>query len=162
MSQARAAYPRRDEDGRVTRLPDLLGVTLAGLVIGLLALVLLDGVFTLVGLGRFGRTSGWLVVILPAWLFVEEFRAWGGRPPQRAGAVRGQPAEPDLPPAPGPARVAAALVAAAVGVAAGLLVAGTVATLAPLWTGAIAGAVFAWSYALIWFLGIRWLTRRMG
>lgn len=156
----RSGYPRRDEDGRVTRLPDLLGVTLAGLVIGLLLLVLLDGVFTLIGLGRFGRTSGWLVVILPVWFFVEEFRAWGGRPTQRGG-TRAPAARRELPPAPGPARVAAALVAAVVGIAAGLLVAGTVATLAPLWTGAIAGTVFAWSYALIWFLGVRWLTRRM-
>lgn len=140
MSEVRTtSFPRRDDHGRVDRLSDLLGVTLAGLVVGLLALVLLDVVFTLVGLGRFGRTSGWLVVILPAWLFVEEFRAW----------------------ATGPARVAAALVGVAVGIAAGLLAAGAAAPLAPLWTGALAGAVFALSYALIWFLGVRWLDRRM-
>lgn len=156
----RSGYPRRDEDGRVTHLPDLLGVTLAGLVLGLLVLVLFDWVFTLLGVGRFGRTSGWLVVVLPVWLFVEEFRAWGGAWHPR-GASRGQAAQPDLPPAPGPARVAAALVAVAVGIASGFLAAGTFATLAPLWTGAIAGAVFALSYALIWFLGVRWLTRRM-
>lgn len=145
MDEARAAgFPRRDEDGRIIRLPDLLGTTLAGLVVGLLALVLLDGVFTLLGMGQFGRTSGWLVVILPAWFFAEEFRAWGGQPH------------------PGPARFAAAPVAAAVGIAAGLLVAGAVAAMPPLWTGALAGAVFAWTYALIWFLGVRWLARRTG
>lgn len=140
MSEVRTGFPRRDEDGRVTFLADLVGVTLAGLVTGLLALVLLDWVFTLFGLGEFGRTSGWLVVILPVFLFVEEFRAWG----------------------PGPARTVAALVAVVIGIAAGLLVAGAVAALPPLATGTAAGAVFALSYALIWFLGVRWLARRTG
>lgn len=138
-------FPRRDEDGRIIRLPDLLGTTLAGLVVGLLALVLLDGAFALLGMGQFGRTSGWLVVILPVWLFVEEFRAWGGQPRS------------------GPARFAAAPVAAAVGIAAGLLAAGATPTaVPPLWMGALAGTVAVLAYALIWFLGVRWLDHRMG
>lgn len=145
MDEARAAgFPRRDDHGRIIRLTDLLGMTLAGLVLGLAALVLLDGVLSLLGMGEFGRTSGWLVVILPAWFFVEEFRSWGGQPQ------------------PGPARFVAAPVAAVIGIVAGLLVAGAVATAPPLWTGALAGAVFACSYALIWFLGVRWLDRRTG
>lgn len=142
MAQAKTeTFPRRDPDGRITALPDLLGVALAGLVIGLLALIVLDWAMALIGLGEFGRANGWLTVILPAWIFVEEFRAWAGT---------------------GPARIAAALVGLAVGIAAGLLVAGVAVNLEPLWSGALAGSVFALSYALIWFLGVRWLARRTG
>jgi hypothetical protein len=141
MSDANSdGLPRRDAGGRVVALPDLLGITLAGLVIGVLMLVVFDWAAALVGLGAFGRTNGWLAVILPVWLFVEEFRAWG----------------------PGPARVVAALVAAAVGIVVGLLAAGAAAGLAPIWTGAIAAAVFALSYAMIWFFGVRWVGRRTG
>lgn len=121
-------------------MADLLGVVLAGLVIGGLTLVLFDWAVTFLNTGQFGRANGWLAVILPAWLFVEEFRAWG----------------------PGPARVAAALVAAAVGITAGLLAAGAAHALPPLASGALAAAVFALSYAVIWFFGVRWLARRTG
>ena len=131
-------FPRRDGEGRVTGLADLVGVTLAGLVIGVLALVLFDGVFSLIGLGTFGRANGWLAVILPVWLFVEEFRAWRG----------------------GPARVVSALVALAFGVVAGLLAAGLASALPPLWSGAVAAVVFSLAYAVVWFYGIRWLVRR--
>lgn len=133
-------YPRRDAEGRIVALPDLLGITLAGLVIGVLALVVFDWAATLVGVGTFGRANGWLAVILPVWLFVEEFRAW----------------------APGPARVAAAVVATAIGVSLGLLAAGSVAGLPSLWTGALAAAVCTLSYAMIWYFGVRWVGRRTG
>ncbi|GAB2928557.1 hypothetical protein GCM10027280_15010 [Micromonospora polyrhachis] len=138
--QQRGGFPRRDDDGRITYLTDLFGIILAGLVIGVLILVLFDWVVVLLGLDTFGRANGWLAVILPAWLFVEEFRAW-----ER-----------------GPARIAAALVAAVVGIAAGLLVAGLVGELPSLASGALAAAVFSLSYALVWFVGVRWLTRRIG
>ncbi|HEX2774243.1 MAG TPA: hypothetical protein VHN18_17690, partial [Micromonosporaceae bacterium] len=103
MSEARGGgYPRRDGRGRIEVLPDLLGVVLAGLVIGVLALLLLDWAFALVGVGDFGRANGWLALILPAWLFVEEFRAWD----------------------PGPVRVLAAAGSAALSIALGLVVSG--------------------------------------
>ena len=140
MSEVQRTFPRRDADGRIVGLTDLLGVVLAGVVVGVLALVLFDGVFAVLGLGEFGRANGWLAVILPAWVFVEEFRAWG----------------------PAPARVAAALVAAAVGIAGGLLAAGVTAGLPALASGALAATVFAVAYALIWFFGVRWLARRTG
>jgi hypothetical protein len=139
MSEVRGGgYPRRDDRGRIEVLPDLLGVVLAGLVIGVLALVLLDWAFALVGVGDFGRANGWLALILPAWLFVEEFRAWGS----------------------GPARVLAALVGAALGVALGLLAAGLAGDLPPLASGAIAAAVAALTYAVVWHSAVRWLARR--
>nr|MDT0661309.1 hypothetical protein [Micromonospora sp. DSM 115978] len=131
-------FPRRDGAGRIVGLADLAGLVAAGFVIGLLALILFDWAFDLIGLGEFGRANGWLTVILPAWLFVEEFRAWG----------------------PGPARVAAALVAAALAVASGLLAAGLLADSEPLFSGAVAGAVAVLTYTVVWFSGVRWLVGR--
>lgn len=135
-----AGFPRRDADGRIVALSDLLGLVLAGVVVGVLALLVFDWAFALIGAGRFGRANGWLAVILPAWVFVEEFRA----------AQRG------------PARIAAALVAAVLGITLGLLVAGVVAGLPPLVSGGLAAATFAVSYAVIWFIGVRWLTGQTG
>jgi hypothetical protein len=138
--QQRPAFPRRDAEGRILTLGDLLGVSLAGLVIGVLALVLFEWAFASIGAGGFGRTNGWLAVILPLWLFWDDFRAWEF----------------------GAARVIAALVAAAVGVFAGLLAAGLAAGLPPLVSGALAAAVFTLAYAVIWFHGVHWLARRTG
>ncbi|WP_281891637.1 hypothetical protein [Phytohabitans aurantiacus] len=140
MTEAQSSFPRRDADGRIIAITDLLGLALAGLVIGVLALVVFDGVFSLLDLGDFGEASGWLAMILPVWIFVEEFRAWAG----------------------GPARIAAALVGAAIGVTLGLLAAGLISGAGPLWSGVAAAAVFALAYALIWFYGIRWLVHRTG
>ncbi|WP_329106430.1 hypothetical protein OG792_00960 [Micromonospora sp. NBC_01699] len=140
MSEAQSSFPRRDSSGRITGLADLGGVVLAGLVIGVLALVAFDWAFESIGLADFGKTNGWLAVILPAWLFVEEYRAWG----------------------PGPARAAAAVVGAGVGLTTGLLAAGLAAAAAPLVSGAAAAGAFALVYTLIWYFGVRWLDRRTG
>lgn len=141
MSDAKSdGFPRRDADGRIVRLPDLIGTALGGLVIGVLALVVLDWGFDLIGGGDFGQANGWLAVILPVWLFVEEFRAWG----------------------PGPARIAAALLAAAVGIIIGLIGAGVANALPPLVTGVFGAGLFALAYALVWFVGVRWLAARLG
>ncbi|MET8528402.1 hypothetical protein [Micromonospora sp. NPDC005172] len=139
-AEQQGSFPRRDAEGRVRTLGDLLGVCLAGLVIGVLALVLFEWAFSSFGAGDFGHTNGWLAVILPAWLFWDDFRAWGF----------------------GAARVVAALVAAAVGVLVGLLVAGLGAGLPLLLSGALAAAAFTVAYAAIWFPGVRWLARRTG
>ncbi|SCE77386.1 hypothetical protein [Micromonospora chokoriensis] len=139
-SEQQGGFPRRDDEGRVATLGDLLGVCLSGVVIGALALVLFDWAFASIGAGDFGHTNGWLAVILPAWLFWDDFRAW------------------DF----GAARVLAAVVAAAVGVFAGLLVAGLGAGLPPLLSGVLAAATFTVAYAVVWFPGVRWLARRTG
>ncbi|MEH1169605.1 hypothetical protein V6V47_29920 [Micromonospora sp. CPCC 205539] len=133
-------FPRRDAEGRIRTLGDLLGVCLAGLVIGALALVLFDWAFASIGSGDFGHTNGWLAVILPAWLFWDDFKAWEF----------------------GAARVVAALVAAAVGVFVGLLVAGLGSGLPPLLSGSLAAAAFTVAYGTVWFPGVRWLARRTG
>ncbi|MGW5672332.1 hypothetical protein [Micromonospora sp. NPDC003776] len=134
------SFPRRDAQGRILTLGDLLGVSLAGLVIGVLALVLFEWAFATMGAGGFGRTNGWLAVILPVWLFWDDFRAWEF----------------------GAARVVAALAGIALGVLAGLLAAGLAAGLPPLVSGALAAAVFTVVYAVVWFPGVHWLARRTG
>lgn len=138
--QQQRTFPRRDAEGRILTLGDLLGVSLAGLVIGLLALLVFEWAFASIDAGGFGRTNGWLAVILPLWLFWDDFRAWEF----------------------GAARVIAALVAGAVGVFAGLLAAGLAAGLPPLVSGVLAAAVFTVVYAVIWFHGVHWLARRTG
>ncbi|RKN48354.1 hypothetical protein [Micromonospora endolithica] len=140
MDEQRSGFPRRDAEGRVATLGDLLGVSLAGLVIGLLALMLFDLVFASFGAGEFGRANGWLAVILPAWLYWEDFRAWEF----------------------GAARVVAALTGGLLAVAAGLVVAGLVAGAPPLLSGGLGATVFTLGYAMIWFHGVRWLARRTG
>ncbi|SBT53912.1 hypothetical protein [Micromonospora narathiwatensis] len=138
MSEQQSTFPRRDAEGRIRTLGDLLGVSLAGLVIGVLALVLFEWAFATMGAGAFGRTNGWLAVILPVWLFWDDFRAWEF----------------------GAARVVAALAGVAVGIFAGLLAAGLAAGLPPLVSGGLAAAVFTVVYAVIWFPGVHWLARR--
>ncbi|NJP31287.1 hypothetical protein [Micromonospora thermarum] len=140
MTEQQSGFPRRDADGRILTLGDLLGVSLAGLVVGLLAVVLFDWAFASFGAGEFGRANGWLAVILPAWLYWEDFRAWEF----------------------GAARVVTALVAGAVAVTAGLVVAGLAAGLPPLLSGALGAATFTVVYAVVWFPGVRWLARRTG
>jgi hypothetical protein len=128
--------PQRDEQGRLTRAGDLLGVVLAGFVIGVLALVLFDGLMAVGGWGRFGRISGWPAVLLPVWTFIEEFRAWRGVT----------------------ARVAVALVGGALSLALGLLAAGLTGGLPPLASTGLGALVITVAYAVIWFYGIRWLS----
>lgn len=130
----------RDGHGRLVGLGHLLGFALAGFVIGLAALLVLDAVLALTGVSRFGRANGWLAVILPVWLFVEEFRAWRGQP----------------------GRMPAALVGVAVGLALGTLANGLASDLPPLASGAIGAAVAILAYSLVWFYGIRWLGGRTG
>lgn len=133
-------FPRRDARRRIVTLRDLLAVTLAGVVAAGVALAVLDGLFALIGLGGFGRVNGWLAVILPVMLLVEEFRAWRG--------VR--------------ARIGVAFGATLAGVAAGLLVAGLVGDLPGLLAGALGAAAFTAVYAPVWYYGIRAVGGRTG
>jgi hypothetical protein len=128
----------RDGHGRLVGLGHLFGFALAGFVIGLAALLLLDAVLALTGVSRFGRANGAIAAILPVWLLVEEFRAWRGQP----------------------GRVPAALVGVAVGLALGILASAIAGGLPPLASGAIAAAVAISAYSLVWFYGIRWMGGR--
>ena len=133
--------PRRAADGRLATIPDLVGVALAGLVTGVVVLLVFEGLMSLTRLSEFGDASGWLALILPAWLFTEEFRAAG------FGAYR----------------VVVAILGAGFGLAAGMTLAGLAAgTFPPLVSGAVGALTLTVVYCLVWFYGLRWLSHRAG
>jgi hypothetical protein len=133
-------FPRKDCDGRIVSLPELLGGVLFSIVLGVIALVAIDGIFTVLGVGEFGTVSGWLAGILTVWMFVEEFRAWKGVP----------------------ARIAPLVVAGAVGVLAGAALSARLIALPAVFAGSISVAVAGLIYAVIWYFGIRYLASRLG
>lgn len=140
MSKPPDRFPRRDDDGRVVGLADLLVLTAAGLALCFVVLIAIDASGAAVGWGRFGDATGWLALILPAWLFIlEELRAWRGVP----------------------GRLVVAITGGLVGLALGLLVAG-VTPGPPLVSGGAGATVAAMAYAVYWFHGIRWLAHRGG
>jgi hypothetical protein len=133
--------PRRDPNGRLATIGDLIGTALAGLVVGAVVLLVLEAVLTLLHVSPFGGTSGWLAMILPVWLFIEEFRAEGW----------------------GASRVVVGVLAAGFSVAIGLSIAGFAATQFPSLVSGLAGATTCTVvYCLIWFYGLRWLSHRAG
>jgi hypothetical protein len=133
--------PRRDADGRLATAGDLVGVALAGLVCGIVVLLVFEAVMSIVRLSEFGTSSGWLTLILPVWLFTEEFRAAG------YGAYR----------------IVVAALGVGFGVAVGMTLAGLVAPLFPsLISGAVGAAGLTVVYCLVWFYGLRWLSHRAG
>jgi hypothetical protein len=126
-------FPQRDEDGRVVRLVDLLAVLLAGIFVGLIAVVLIDWTFSAFGSGQFGRSSGWLAAVLPFLVLLDEFRAW--RP------VRG--------------RVVLAVGAAVVAFFLGSLAAAVAGYLPPTLSGAVGATIAVFVYGVLWFYGVR-------
>jgi hypothetical protein len=133
--------PRRDADGRLVTVGDLLGVALAGLVTGIVVLLVFEGIMSLAQAFEFGASSGWLALILPVWLFTEEFRAAG------YGAYR----------------IVVAALGAGFGIAVGMTLAGlAAATFPPLVSGAVGALGLTVVYCLVWFYGLRWLSHRAG
>ena len=121
------------------RLAELLASVGAGIVLGIVVLVVIDGLTAVLGFGRFGQLSGWLAAILPVWLFVEEYRAWKAVPTRIVLAIV--------------AVVFAGAIAMAVASAAS-------AVLPPLGSGAAGAATGAVLYAVLWYVGIRYLAER--
>jgi uncharacterized PurR-regulated membrane protein YhhQ (DUF165 family) len=142
MTEAKSERrPRRDPNGRLATFGDLVGTCLAGLVTGIVLVLILESILSVTRVSHFGDTSGWLAVILPVWLFTEEFRA------EKFGANR----------------VVVAVLAAGFAVAAGLSLAGLAAIDFPqLVSGFVGAAGFAVVYCLVWFYGLRWLSHRAG
>ncbi len=130
------AVPRRDADGRVLRLVELSGVSVAYLVLNAVGLLLIDGLVVLLSDNTFGSSSGWLLVILPGLLFFDDFRGW------RAYRMR----------------YLVAIVAALVAFGLGLVAAGLVRDVPSMVSGGVGAAVAVLVYAPLWFLSIRWLT----
>jgi hypothetical protein len=129
--------PARDEQGRIIGLVNLLAVALVGFLISVAGLVVIDGLFALIGLGTFGDLNGWLALIFPALIFVEQFRA----------ADRGA------------ARLAVLAVGALVAIGLGTLAAGLVSDLPALASGAIAALIATVAYCVIWYTGTAYLRR---
>jgi hypothetical protein len=133
--------PRRDPDGRLATFPDLVGTAVAGLVCGVVVLLLFEGVMSLLRLSEFGDASGWIALVLPVWLFTEEFRAAGW----------------------GAGRIIVAILGAGFGVAVGMTLAGLAAGPFPsLVSGAIGALGLTVVYCAVWFFGLRWLSHRVG
>jgi hypothetical protein len=133
--------PHRDADGRLATAGELLGVAFAGLVCGLVVLLLFEGLMSLARAFEFGSSSGWLALILPVWLFTEEFRA------ARHGWYR----------------IVVALLGAGFGVAIGMTLAGFAAVgFPPLVSGFVGAVGLTVTYCLVWFYGLRWLSHRVG
>ncbi|BCJ72055.1 hypothetical protein CS0771_15990 [Catellatospora sp. IY07-71] len=130
--QERRRGPRRDAAGRIVSLSDLLGYVLAGWVISMLGLLAFDGLFALLGLGEFGQVTGWLGLIYPVIVFVEQFRAAAGE--------RG--------------RIAVAPAAGLVAVVLGLVAVGLAGGFAPLVTGGLGSLVATVAYAVLWHTGL--------
>jgi len=135
---ATQTFPRRDADGRVISLKELLVAVAVGTLLGLAALALIDGIFSLIGLGNFGHASGWLTAILPIFLFVDDFRGW-----KRVGGGR---------------RWIVAAIGLAVALTVGLIAASLVSGLPAILSGCVGALVFALFYTIIWYVWIRWLT----
>jgi hypothetical protein len=119
----------------------LLAAVAGGLVVTAVALVIIDGVVALLGLGRFGQLPGGLIGVLPLLLFVDEFRAWRGT--HRRVLVT----------------AACTLLAAVLAIGTGL----TVADFGPpLFSGAVGVSVGALVYAMLWYVGVRWAADSRG
>lgn len=135
-----AKFPRRDANGRVASIHEMLAGVGANAVLGTVLVVAIDGLATLVGSGRFGQISGWLAGILMVWLFVEDFRAW------RIGT----------------GRIGVALLAGVIGLLAGAFLSVQLTALPNIFAGAIGVLVAGLIYAVLWFYGIRMLADRIG
>jgi hypothetical protein len=141
MSQQRSTGGLRRNTGPVAGIGDLLGAAFAGLVVGIAVVLVLEAILALTGMSKFGETNGWMIVILPIWLFAEQFRA------ESFGADR----------------VIVALLGIGFAAAAGLTVSGLIAPYTPTLVsggvGALTGTVV---YCFVWFYGLRWLRQRSG
>ena len=133
--------PRRDADGRLATFPDLIGTAVAGLLTGFVVLVVIEGLLSLIRLSEFGNASGWIALVLPVWLFTEEFRQakWGAD------------------------RIVVGLLGIGFGIAAGMTLAGVVSGLFPaLVSGAVGALALTAVYSAIWFYGLRYMRHRAG
>ncbi|MGH3716067.1 MAG: hypothetical protein ACRDT4_21780 [Micromonosporaceae bacterium] len=129
------SWPRRNAYGRIVTYRHLLEAVVVLLVVGIVAVAAVDAISTWVGFGELLQTSGWLAGVMVFWLYVEEFRAWKG--------ARSRV----------PVAIVAGLVALALGAAIGFLL--HAAPVPPLVSGVVGAAVAAFTYAPLWFYGIR-------
>ncbi|GAA1814975.1 hypothetical protein GCM10009682_40110 [Luedemannella flava] len=118
-------------------LKELVATMIVGLLAGVAILAVFDGLLALIGAGSFGDATGWLAVVLPLMILVEDFRAW-----RTAGSRR----------------LIAGLAALGLGAGVGLGAAYAANSFANLVSGAVGAAVAVLVYTVVWFVWIRWLT----
>jgi len=117
---------------RLTRLTDLLAQVLAGFFISVAGVLIIDGLFALLGLGRFGRLSGWLALVFPFMVFMGQFTASKGE--------RG--------------RGLVAAIGAFFGIGVGSIAATNFGRLPPIGSGAVGALVATLIYATVWHVGL--------
>ena len=117
---------------RIRRLTDLLAQVIAGFLITIAGVLLMDGLFSLIGLGTFGNLNGWLAMIFPVIVFAGQFSAAKGE--------RG--------------RLLVALIGAVAALGLGAIGAGLASALPPIGSGAVGALVASVVYATIWHLGL--------
>lgn len=117
---------------RLNRLTDLLGQSLAGLVISLAGALIVDGLGALLTGGKFGEMSGWLALVLPVLIFVQQFSLAKGES----------------------GRLIVTILAAVAATGIGLMAAGLFAYLPPIASGAIGALVALLVYVTVWHVGL--------
>jgi hypothetical protein len=135
--ESKRTFPRRDRYGRAVSLAELLAAMIIGIVVGVVVLAALDLIIVALGGAAFGSGSGWLAVVLPGLVLLDDFRAWRTA---------------------GPRRIVAALAAAALGLVIGLGAAYLMRATPHLVAGAVGATVLVGVYTVVWFVWIRWLT----
>jgi hypothetical protein len=117
---------------RLTRLTDLLAQVLAGLVISIAGVLAIDGLFALLGVGKFGNLNGWLALIFPFIVFAGQFSACKGERGRGLVALLGT--------------------VAAIGL--GTIAATSFDDLPPIGSGGVGALVATLVYATIWHVGL--------
>lgn len=133
-------WPRRDSEGRIITFGHLLEAVGVLLVIGFVAVGVIDLLSTWVGIGELGGTSGWLGGLMAFWLYVEEFRAWRG--------TRN--------------RLVMALAGGVLAFGFGILATGQLSSLPSLLSGAVGVTVAALIYAPVWYFGMQLMDGEAG
>jgi len=119
-------------------LPQLLAGAVGGVVIGLVLVVAVDGLFSLLGAGKFGQLTGFLAIV-PAALYMHAV--------QKA--------------IPGPSQLMLTVVSAILALIPALALAFEVGADWPrLLSGALGAFAFVLIYVVLWYAGLRWLTQR--
>lgn len=128
-----AAAGDAEDEPRIETLGQLVGTVLAYLVMGAIALAVVDLLFVTFSGGDFGRIPGWMAAVPTVFVFTDQFR-------RCTGASRWA------------ITVVGAILALGAGIAVTLLLPPT---WLPLVTGGIGGLTAAVAFAVLWYAGIQ-------
>ncbi|WP_020522445.1 hypothetical protein [Catelliglobosispora koreensis] len=117
---------------RASRLADLLAQSFAAFLISIAGVLIIDGLFALLGLGKFGDMNGFLALVFPIIFFAGQYSAAKGE--------RGRPL--------------VAAIGAFFGLGVGSISAGMFPDMSPIGTGALGAFVATIIYATIWHVGL--------